>query len=71
MENNWIGTPFRTRPAELKGLRPITKEPWAIDEEFYQKKTGSFETEYNMREAYDDRSVLSASKGYIATFHSP
>ena len=48
------------------GLRPATKEPWAVDEAYYQKKTGSFEHEYNSKEKYDDRSVLSASKGYTA-----
>ena len=70
LEKAWDSTPMRTRPAELRGLRPITREPWAVDEEFYQKKTGSFEYEYNSREAYDDRSVLSASKGYQATYHA-
>ena len=56
---------MRTRPPNLKGLKPITREPWAVDEEFYQKKTGSFEEEFNeLQGTYDDRSVLSASKGY-------
>ena len=68
LEKGWNGTPMRTRPAELRGIRPITREPWAIDEEFYQKKTGSFEYEYNSRPAYDDRSVLSASKGYLSAY---
>ena len=70
LEKAWNSTPMRTRPAELRGLRPITREPWAIDEEFYQKKTGSFEEEYNELGSYDDRSVLSASKGYEATYHA-
>ena len=71
LEKAWNPTPLRYRPAELRGLKPKTPEPWAIDEEFYQRKTGSFEHEYNSRGAYDDRSALSASKGYEATYHAP
>ena len=71
LEKGWNPTPLRYRPAELRGLKPKTPEPWAIDEEFYQRKTGSFEHEYNSRGAYDDRSALSASKGYEATYHAP
>lgn len=63
-EKSWNNTPLRSRPANLKGLRPATKEPWAVDEDFYQRKTGSFEYEVNSKEKYDDRSVLSATKGY-------
>merc|ERR1711871_737379 len=65
-EKAWNNTPMRSRPPNLRGLRPATKEPWATDEAFYQKKTGNFEYEYNSKEKYDDRSVLSASKGYTA-----
>ena len=70
LEKGWNNTPLRTRPSTLKGLRPISREPWAVDEEFYQRKTGNFEYEYNSRTPYDDRSVLSASKGYQATYHA-
>ena len=66
-ERAWNKTPYRSRPSNLAGLRVMTKEPWAIDEVFYQKKTGNFEREYNSKEKYDDRSVLSATKGYTAT----
>ena len=65
-EKAWINTPYRSRPPNLRGLRCATKEPWAIDEAFYQKKTGNFEDALP-KEKYDDRSVLSASKGYTAT----
>ena len=65
-ERAWNGTPMRSRPPNLYGLRVFTKEPWAQDEHFYQKKTGNMEYEYNSREKYDDRSKLSASKGYTA-----
>ena len=34
----WDSTPFRPRPAALTGLLPITREPWAIDEDVYNKK---------------------------------
>lgn len=65
-ERAWNGSIMRSRPPNLRGLRIATKEPWALDEAFYQKKTGNFEHEYNALEKYDDRSVLSASKGYTA-----
>ena len=55
-EKNWNSTPLRYRPAELRGLKPATPEPWAVDEEFYQKKTGSFEYEYNSRGPYREKS---------------
>ena len=56
-EKTWNSSPLRPRPADLHGLKPITSEPWAIDEAFYQQKTGSFEHDYNAREPYDDRST--------------
>ena len=68
-ERMWNDTIFRTRPPNPIGLRCATKEPWHIDEVFYQKKTGSFETEYNAAGVFDDRSVLSASKGYTSSFN--
>ena len=37
-EKGWIGTPYRSRPPNLRGLKPATPEPWAIDEAFYQKQ---------------------------------
>ena len=58
LEDSWNRTPMRTRPAELRGLQPRTPEPWAIDEKYYQKKTGSFEHQYNARAPYDDRSAM-------------
>jgi hypothetical protein len=66
LEKKWNSTPHRTTPANLTGIKCATKEPWAIDEQFYQKKTGSFEDEPNDAEVYDDRSALAASKGYRA-----
>ena len=69
LEQAWNPTPLRYRPPIFKGMKPITREPWAVDEEFYQKKTGSFETEYNAAGVFDDRSALSASKGYTSSFN--
>ena len=37
----WNGTPLRNRPSQLKGLKPVTPEPWKLDEDFYNRK---FET---------------------------
>jgi len=37
----WDSTPLRNRPSALMGLKPVTREPWAVDEEVYNRK---FET---------------------------
>ena len=57
LEKGWNNTPLRYRPAELVGLKPKTPEPWAIDEAYYQRKTGNFETALP-KERYDDRNVI-------------
>ena len=38
LEKGWNKTPMRTRPPNLAGLRPITREPWAIDEDVYNRR---------------------------------
>jgi len=37
----WDSSPMRPCPPALKGLKPCTREPWAVDEAVYNKK---FET---------------------------
>ena len=37
----WDSTPMRNRPSALRGLKPITREPWAYDEAVYNRR---FET---------------------------
>ena len=37
----WDDTPLRNRPSALIGIKPVTREPWAIDEDVYNRK---FET---------------------------
>ena len=37
----WDNTPLRSRPSALVGLKPVTREPWAIDEDIYNRR---FET---------------------------
>ena len=37
----WDPTPLRNRPTALIGLKPVTREPWAIDEVVYNRR---FET---------------------------
>mmetsp|Transcript_41578 Transcript_41578/g.109687 ORF Transcript_41578/g.109687 Transcript_41578/m.109687 type:complete len:115 (+) Transcript_41578:68-412(+) len=34
----WDSTPLRGRPSALRGIRPVTREPWAIDEDVYNRK---------------------------------
>ena len=68
-ERGWNRTTLRTRPPNLVGLRCATKEPWAIDEIFYQKKTGNMEEEFNELGRYDDAyDVLS---GYYIFIYGP
>ena len=64
LEKAWISTPLRERPAELRGLKPHTPEPWAIDEAYYQRKTGSFEYQFNAREPWDPAKTLRQGLGY-------
>ena len=37
----WDSTPLRSRPPALVGIKPVTREPWAIDEDVYNRR---FET---------------------------
>ena len=37
----WNSSPMRSRPSALRGLRPVTREPWAEDEDVYNRR---FET---------------------------
>jgi len=37
----WDSSPMRSRPAALRGLRPVTREPWATDEEVYKQYRGA------------------------------
>lgn len=37
----WDATPLRNRPSALTGLKPVTREPWAVDEDVYNRR---FET---------------------------
>ena len=37
----WDSTPLRNRPSALVGLKPVTREPWAVDEDVYNRR---FET---------------------------
>ena len=34
----WDSTPLRNRPPQLVGLKPVTREPWAIDEDVYNRR---------------------------------
>lgn len=69
-ERGWDCTPHRTCPSNLRGIKPITSEPWSRDAAVYARKTGSFEKVYNAemdggkREEYNDESVLDSNNGY-------
>lgn len=69
-ERGWDYTVHRTCPSNLRGIKPITSEPWSRDAAVYAKKTGSFERVVNaemdggQREEFNDESVLDSNNGY-------
>ena len=57
-------------PSNLRGLKPVTNEPWSRDAVVYAQKTGSFErvanadahgTEFDEMERYNDESILDSN----------
>lgn len=80
-EFGWDATPYRSCPSNLRGLKPITQEPWSRDALVYARKTGSFEKIFNAdmfgdgtqaQEAYNDESIYDsnnpdAAKRYRST----
>ena len=41
LHKNWDSTTWRYTPHPLKGIRPVTKEPWARDEVVYNGSRNS------------------------------
>ena len=75
-EAKWDASPHRSCPSNLRGLKPITPEPWARDALVYAQKTGSFEQIMNgdnfgdgtqAAEEYNDESILDSHNGYRST----
>ena len=72
----WDGSPMRSRPAALRGLRPVTREPWATDEQIYRRWRPTQTGRYNgTPERYIDktyRAVLAKTKtsDYMNRFDS-
>ena len=52
----WDGTPMRARPAALTGLKPVTREPWAEDEQVYDRLYEQKARAVALRPAYEGRS---------------
>jgi len=44
MEANWDSSPHRNAPPSLKAIKPQTREPWAIDAQFYNKGEYALDT---------------------------
>ena len=71
-EAKWDRSMHRSCPSNLRGLKPITPEPWARDALVYAHRTGSFEQVVNankfgdgtQEEEYNDESVLDSNNGY-------
>ena len=56
----WDATPLRSRPSALVGLKPVTREPWAIDEDIYNRR---FETRDVGIRAYTPRLSMPLGAG--------
>lgn len=66
-EATWDSSPHRYVPPSLRGIKPITTEPWVRDAVVYARKTGDFELEVDDHlEAYNDESVLDSNNGYVS-----
>jgi len=37
--DEWDGSPLRHAPHVLRGMKPVTREPWAFDEQVYNEDT--------------------------------
>jgi len=44
LEAGWDASPHRNPPSALWGLKPQTREPWAIDADFYNKSEYAIDT---------------------------
>jgi hypothetical protein len=62
MEMGWNGTHHRPVPPKCKGIKPITQEMWSTDAHAYHDINIANQDAFHKK--YDDRSVLSKSKGY-------
>ena len=62
-EKNWDGTTMRYVPYALRGLKPVTNEPWARDEAVYRKDDGMSEI--------PDEFVKSEQFSFLTTNDSP
>ena len=70
LEALWDSSKHTICPPNLKGLKPVTHEPWARDATVYAQKTGSFERVANRDQhgsktdfvtQYNDESVLDSN----------
>jgi len=70
LERGWDGSKMTYMPPTVRGIKPITNEPWARDATIYNRKLGSFERTVNSNfdgtvlEEYNDESVLDNNNGY-------
>ena len=71
--NNWLrrtqwnSTPFRNCPDQLRGIQPVTREPWYEDMAIYNKKfpiagEGHDTGTLSSQDVYDDESALDKNR---------
>lgn len=60
-EAGWDGSTMRYVPYSLRGLKPVTNEPWARDEAVYRKNDGMDEIDDEFAPSVHDR-FLTANK---------
>lgn len=60
----WDGSPMRSRPSALRGLRPVTREPWLADEDIYHKALER--RDMGVPDRYTDQTARKASQAHKA-----
>ena len=66
----WDSTPLRNRPSALIGLKPVTREPWAIDEDVYNRRFETRDVGIQGVHACDAARALQQYRAPTATFSS-
>ena len=64
----WNGTPMRHAPAALKGLKPVTPEPWASDlavyDKLYNSQTRNAGSGFGVKERHLDQTAREREKTF-------
>jgi len=71
LHKNWDATTWRYTPHGLKGIRPVTNEPWARDEAVYSESKNSVDTRGAGEFANDEvLAIKSNDAGWNSSTHA-